>query len=74
MNHIQWLALAPRTLRSLPTIKAKLTARKSQLLNELEAAIDLCPELRTTLEAALADECPLLSREGLHPRRFQPRA
>ena len=32
--------------------------------NELEAAIDLCPELRATLEAALADDCPLASRDG----------
>ncbi len=58
------LSFLGRTLRSLPTVKAKLTVRKSHLLNEIEAAIDLCPELRTTLEAALADECPLLSREG----------
>ena len=27
-------------------------------------AIDLCPELRATLDAALADDCPLASNEG----------
>ena len=58
------LSFLGRTLRSLPAIKAKLTARRSKLLAELEAAIDLCPELRATLEGALADECPLVSREG----------
>ena len=58
------LSFLGRTLRSLPAVKAKLTARRSKLLAELEAAIDLCPELRATLEGALADECPLVSREG----------
>ena len=58
------LCFLGRTLRSLPAVKAKLTARKSALLNELEGSIDLCPELCATLEAALADECPLVSREG----------
>jgi DNA mismatch repair protein MutS len=58
------LGFLGRTLRLLPGIKAKLTARKSPLLNELEAAIDLCVELRGKLEAGLADECPLSSRDG----------
>lgn len=58
------LSFLGRTLRSLPAVKAKLTARRSKLLGELEAAVDLCPELRATLESALADECPLVSREG----------
>ena len=58
------LSFLGRTLRSLPAIKAKLVGRQSRLLGELEASIDLCAELRATLEAALADECPLLSREG----------
>ncbi len=58
------LSFLGRTLQSLPAVKAKLTSRRSRLLDELEAAIDLCPELRATLEAALADQCPLASREG----------
>jgi DNA mismatch repair protein MutS len=58
------LSFLGRTLRSLPAIKAKLTARRSQLLNDMEAGIDLCEDLRAKLDAALADECPLLSREG----------
>ncbi len=58
------LSFLGRTLRSLPTLKAKLTERRSELLGTLEGAIDLCPELRATLEAALADDCPLSSRDG----------
>lgn len=58
------LSFLGRTLRSLPAIKAKLTGRRSQLLADVETNIDLCPELRATLDAALADECPLQSRDG----------
>src|SRR6202035_2155552 len=47
------LAAIARTLRFLPTIKAKIAARKSALLRELEASLELCPELRATLDAAL---------------------
>jgi DNA mismatch repair protein MutS len=58
------LSFLGRTLRSLPALKAKLTGRQSGLLTELEAAVDLCPESRATLEAALADDCPLSCRDG----------
>ncbi len=53
-----------RTLKNLPPLKARLTARAAQLLNELEAQIDLCPELAGKLNAALADECPLALKDG----------
>ncbi len=58
------LSFLGRTLRCLPGLKAKLTARRSRLLNELEAEIDLCVDLRGKLDAALADDCPLASRDG----------
>ena len=58
------LSFLGRTLRCLPALKAKLTARKSRLLNQLEAEIDLCVDLRGKLDAALVDDCPLASREG----------
>ncbi|MFZ5833409.1 MAG: DNA mismatch repair protein MutS, partial [Planctomycetota bacterium] len=58
------LSFVGRTLRQLPALKAKLTARRSALLNDLEQQIDLCPELRSRLEAALVDDCPLSSRDG----------
>ncbi|NLX95537.1 MAG: DNA mismatch repair protein MutS [Rhodopirellula sp.] len=53
-----------RTLRSLPALKAKLSARKSGLLGRLESQINLCPELRAKLDAALVDDCPLSARDG----------
>lgn len=53
-----------RTLRLLPALKAKLTARRSALVNELESRLDLCEELRGRLDAALVDECPIPSNEG----------
>ena len=58
------LSFLGRTLRCLPALKAKLTARKSRRLNELEAEIDLCVDLRGQLDAALMDDCPLAAREG----------
>ena len=58
------LSFIGRTLAALPPLKAKITARRSQLLCRLEAELDLCPEIRSRLEAALADDCPLTSREG----------
>jgi DNA mismatch repair protein MutS len=53
-----------RTLRLLPTVKAKITARKAPLLQTLEAGLELCPDIRTALDAALVDDPPLASREG----------
>ena len=68
------LSFLGRTLRCLPELKAKLTARQSHLLNRLEAEIDLCVELRAKLDAALADDCPLASRDGGFIRDgFSPR-
>ncbi len=53
-----------RTLAGLPKVKTKLTARASGLLNELESQIDLCPEVRSQLDVALTDDCPLTARDG----------
>ena len=67
------LAALARTLSLLPRIKARLTARPSKRLSELEAALELCPEVRTAIEAALVPDPPLstkeggLIREGYHP-------
>ena len=58
------LAGIARTLRFLPTVKAKLTARKSSLLNQLEAQIELCPELRKLLDSALTDDPPMNAKDG----------
>jgi DNA mismatch repair protein MutS len=58
------LAAIARTLRLLPRIKAKVSARKASLLQELENQLELCPELRQVLDDALLDELPLSPREG----------
>ncbi|MGE0538343.1 MAG: DNA mismatch repair protein MutS [Pirellulales bacterium] len=58
------LSFVGRTLRALPGLKAKLTSRGSSLLNRLEAELNLCPELRSKLDAGLRDECPLSSHDG----------
>jgi DNA mismatch repair protein MutS len=58
------LASVARTLRLLPRIKAKVTARRAPLLQELEAQLDLCPDLREVLDAALVDDPPVSPREG----------
>jgi DNA mismatch repair protein MutS len=58
------LSFVCRTLAALPKLKAKLTARKSPLLNELESALDLCPEIQAQLASALVDDCPLTTKDG----------
>lgn len=58
------LAAVLRTLRMLPKIKAKLTGRKSKLLQDQEAALELCPDLRDYLELSLTDDPPFSPKEG----------
>lgn len=57
------VALA-RTLALLPRIKARLAARSSRRLAQLEAGLELCPEVRAAIEAALVEEPPLALKEG----------
>ncbi|MCC7420953.1 MAG: DNA mismatch repair protein MutS [Planctomycetaceae bacterium] len=62
-----------QTLAVLPKLKAKLTARRSDLLCDLERRLDLCDEARADIELALVDEPPLgitdggMIRSGLNP-------
>ncbi|MCA9029013.1 MAG: DNA mismatch repair protein MutS, partial [Planctomycetaceae bacterium] len=58
------LSFVARTLGALPKLKAKLTGRRAHRLQQLESRIDLCGDLRSKLDAALEDDCPLNSREG----------
>jgi DNA mismatch repair protein MutS len=73
------VALA-RTLALLPRIKARLTARTAQRLRDLEAALELCPEVRSEIDAALVDAPPLalkeggLIKDGYHPELDELRA
>jgi DNA mismatch repair protein MutS len=52
------------TLRLLPRVKAKVTARRSWLLADLEGRLELCPDLRELLDGALVDQPPVNAREG----------
>ncbi|MGL4462026.1 MAG: DNA mismatch repair protein MutS, partial [Planctomycetia bacterium] len=52
------------TLAVLPAVKAKLAGRNALLTAELETAIELLPELRSKLEAAIVDEPPLALKDG----------
>jgi DNA mismatch repair protein MutS len=52
------------TLRLLPRVKAKVTARRARLLGDLESRLELCPDLRELLDGALVDQPPAQPREG----------
>jgi DNA mismatch repair protein MutS len=58
------LAALARTLALLPKVKARLTARRSVRLAQLEGALELCPEVRQALESALVGDPPLAVKEG----------
>ncbi len=58
------LGCLAKTLAQLPKLKAKLSGRKSALVGELESRLDLCPEIRSAIETALAEDPPLLITEG----------
>lgn len=58
------LAGIGRTLKLLPPIKAKVTARRAALLAELEGRLELCPDLREALDRALVEDPPPTAREG----------
>ena len=48
----------------LPGLKSLLEGRTSALLQDLDHDLDVCESLRSKLEVALSDDCPLASREG----------
>ncbi|MEM1225559.1 MAG: DNA mismatch repair protein MutS [Planctomycetota bacterium] len=58
------LAQIANTLAGLPTLKARLTQRDADAINEVESQLHLCPELRASLQQALIDDCPLSASEG----------
>src|SRR5262245_33887699 len=58
------LSSLTHTLSLLPKCKALLTGRRSDLLRTLEARLDLCPEVRADIDAALIDDPPLQAAEG----------
>ncbi|VTR94535.1 dna mismatch repair protein : DNA mismatch repair protein MutS OS=Singulisphaera acidiphila (strain ATCC BAA-1392 / DSM 18658 / VKM B-2454 / MOB10) GN=mutS PE=3 SV=1: MutS_I: MutS_II: MutS_III: MutS_IV: MutS_V [Gemmata massiliana] len=58
------LSAIARTLRKLPAVKAKLTGRRSPLLQELEKRLELCPDIRELLDKAIEDDPPHIAKEG----------
>lgn len=58
------LSCISKTLATVPSLKAKLAGRKSRWLQQLEADLDLCADLRAELERALLDPCPAQIRDG----------
>lgn len=58
------LCAIARTLRKLPALKAKLTGRRSALLQDLEKRLELCPDIRELLDKAIEDDPPHLAKEG----------
>ena len=58
------LSCISKTLGNIPSIKAKLSGRKSRLLSKLENELDLCVDLRAELDAALVDPCPVNPKDG----------
>jgi DNA mismatch repair protein MutS len=58
------LAAVSRTLALLPRLKGRMAGRRSGLLRDLEARLELCQDLREALDSALVDDPPLGTREG----------
>ena len=58
------LAAVAETLKLLPAIKALITGRAATRLRQLEADLDLCPDLRQRLETTLVDQPPATARDG----------
>lgn len=63
-THPRDLASLRDTLRCLPALKAKLGGRNARMNADLEASLELLPELRRELEAVLVDDPPMQVREG----------
>jgi DNA mismatch repair protein MutS len=58
------LSFVGRTMACLPELKSRLSACRSERLQQLAAGIDLCESVCEELAAALVDDCPLSSRDG----------
>jgi len=53
-----------RTLARIPAIKARLTARQSDLVADIERSLDLLGDVREALDRAIADDAPLRLSDG----------
>jgi DNA mismatch repair protein MutS len=53
-----------RTLAQLPAVKARLTARESDLLAAIERDLDLLGDVREVIAASIAEDAPLRLSDG----------
>ena len=58
------LSYIAKTLAAVPQLKSKLTGCQTLWLQQLEAELDECIDLREELEAALVDPCPAQIKDG----------
>lgn len=58
------LSYIAKTLAAVPQLKSKLTGCQTLWLQQLEAELDECVDLREELEAALVDPCPAQIKDG----------
>jgi DNA mismatch repair protein MutS len=58
------LSCLAKTLALLPKLKARLSGRQSALICDLEGRLELLPDLRAEIDAALVDEPPLAVTDG----------
>ncbi len=58
------LSSVGKTLAAMPKIKASLAGRKCRWLIQMESDLDLCADLRSELENALIDPCPVQTKDG----------
>lgn len=67
------LAAIGQALKLLPKCKARLAGRKSAVIRQLEAQLELCPDLRESLDKALSDAPPATAKEpGIIREGYSP--
>ena len=58
------LSSIAKTLATVPPLKQTIESTKSQLLQHLQVEMDPCTDLKEELQNALADPCPVNTKDG----------
>ena len=58
------LSSIAKTLATIPPLKQKLESTTSKLLQHLQVELDPCTDLKDELQNALADPCPVNTKDG----------
>ena len=58
------LSSIAKTLATIPPLKQTIESTKSQLLQHLQVELDPCADLKDELQNALADPCPVNTKDG----------